>query len=97
MVANNLTYNTDITDRDLLVSIYEEIQNMKDVIQFIPNWISITDTAKNNDLSYRQMYRRVIDSGRFESEIHYKHMDGEIYVHKSILHLLQRKRTRRAS
>jgi len=92
MVTNNLSYNKEISDRDFLISIYEEIQNMKEVIQFIPNWITIKDVAINNGLGYRQMYRRVVESGNYKMDKHFKKMDGEIYIHKSIIHSLQRKR-----
>jgi len=92
MVANNLTYNTEISDRDLLISMYEEILNMKEVIQYIPNWISLNDVSVNNGLGNRQMYRRVVESGNYQINKHFKHMDGEIYIHKSIIYSLQRKR-----
>ena len=83
---------TQITEKDLLISIYEEIQNMKQIIEFIPNWITIKDVSDNNGLGVRQMYRRVVESGNYQNNTHYKKMDGEIYIHKSIIHSLQRKR-----
>ena len=82
----------NFTDREFLISIYEEIQNIKEVIQFIPNWISLKDVSLNNGLGIRQMYRRVVESGNYEIDKQFKHMDGEIYIHKSIIHSLRRKR-----
>jgi len=82
----------NVTEKELLISIYEEIQNMKEIIQYIPNWITIKDVSDNNGLGVRQMYRRVVESGNYENNKHYKKMDGEIYIHKSIIHSLQRKR-----
>ena len=83
-----------ISDRDLLESIYTKMVSLSETIEFFPDWISIADTARNNDLSYRQMYNRVVESGNYQLHKHYKHMDGEIYIHKSINHTLQRKRRR---
>lgn len=83
---------TQITEKELLISIYDEIKNMKEIIQFIPDWITIKDVSINNGLGIRQMYRRVVESGNYQNNIHYKTMDGKIYIHKSIIHLLQRKR-----
>lgn len=87
-----MSFPTQITEKELLISIYQEIQNMKEVIQYIPNWITIKDVAQNNGLGVRQMYRRVVESGNYQNNKHYKKMDGEIYIHKSIIHSLQRKR-----
>ena len=81
-----------ITEKELLISIYAEIKNMKEIIQFIPDWITIKDISINNGLGVRQVYRRVVESGNYENNKHFKKMDGEIYVHKSIIHSLQRKR-----
>ena len=85
-----------ISDRDLLESIYTRMVSLSETIEFFPDWISIVDTARNNDLSYRQMYNRVVESGNYQLDKHYKHMDGDIYIHKSINHTLQRKRRRAA-
>ena len=84
--------NTHISDRDLLVSIFEEIVSLKDTIKYIPEYISLWDVAKFHKLSYKQLYRRVVESGDFEPDTHYKKDGGEIKVAKSILHLLKRKR-----
>ena len=82
----------NVTEKELLISIYEEIQNMKEIIQYIPNWITIKDVSDNNGLGVRQMYRRVVESGNYQINKHFKKMDGQIYIHKSIIHSLQRKR-----
>ncbi len=84
--------NAHISDRDLLVLIFEEIMSLKDIIQCIPEYISLCDVANHHTLSYKQLYRRVVDSGDFEPDTHYKKDGGEIKVAKSILHLLKRKR-----
>lgn len=83
-----------ISDRDLLESIYTRMISLSEIIEFFPDWISLTDTARNSDMGYRNMYRRVVESGNYELDKHYKFMDGEIYIHKSINHTLQRKRRR---
>lgn len=82
----------NISDRDLLVSIYEEMVSLRDTIRYIPNFISMVDVADFHNLSYKQMYRRVVESGDFEEDTHYKRVNGEVRVSKSILHLLKRKR-----
>ena len=93
-MSNNII---EVSDRDLLESIYSKIISLSEIIEFFPDWISITDTARSNELSYRQMYNRVVESGNYQLDKHYKHMDGEIYIHKSINHTLQRKRKRRVA
>lgn len=82
----------EISDRDLLISIYEEMVSLRDTIRYIPNYISLSDVSEFHNLSYKQMYRRVVESGDFELDKHYKKDGGEIKVSKSILHLLKRKR-----
>ena len=83
---------TQITDRDLLISIYEEMVSLRDTIRYIPNFISLWDVSTFHNLSYKQLYKRVVDSGDFEPDTHYKKDNGEIKVSKNILHLLKRKR-----
>ena len=82
----------DITDRDLLAAIYQEIQTMKQAFMSVPDYLEISEIAKFNDLSTKQLYKRVVSSGDFEEGVQYKREDGNIKVSKSILHLLQRKR-----
>lgn len=82
----------NISERDLLVSIYEEVVSLRNTIKYIPNYISLNDVSEFHNLSYKQMYRRVVESGDFEEGNHYKKEGGEIKVSKSILHLLKRKR-----
>lgn len=87
-----MNLSTHISDRDLLVSIFEEIVSLKDTIKYIPDYISLHDVATFHNISSKQLYRRVVDSGDFEPDTHYKKDGGEIKVAKSILHLLKRKR-----
>ena len=82
----------DITNRDLLVAIYQEMQTMKQAFMSVPDYLEISEIAKFNDLSTKQLYKRVVSSGDFEEGVQYKREDGNIKVSKSILHLLQRKR-----
>lgn len=85
-------HTNDITDRNLLVAIYQEIQTMKQAFMSVPDFLEISEIAKFNDLSTKQLYKRVVSSGDFEEGVQYKREDGNIKVSKSILHLLQRKR-----
>ena len=82
----------DITDRNLLEAIYQEMQTMKQAFMSVPDYLEISEIAKFNDLSTKQLYKRVVSSGDFEEGVQYKREDGNIKVSKSILHLLQRKR-----
>ena len=84
--------NNDITDRNLLEAIYQEMQTMKQAFMSVPNYLEISEIAKFNDLSTKQLYKRVVSSGDFEEGVQYKREDGNIKVSKSILHLLTRKR-----
>jgi len=87
-----MIFSQNISDRDLLLSIYEEITSLRDAIKYIPNYISLNDVSEFHNLSYKQMYRRVVESGDFEDGKHYKKDNGELKVSKNILHLLKRKR-----
>lgn len=82
----------DITTRDLLVAIYQEMQTMKQAFMSVPDYLEISEIAKFNDLSTKQLYKRVVSSGDFEEGVQYIREDGNIKVSKSILHLLTRKR-----
>lgn len=82
----------NITDRNLLEAIYQEMQTMKQAFMSVPDYLEISEIAKFNDLSTKQLYKRVVSSGDFEEGVQYKREDGNIKVSKSILHLLQRKR-----
>jgi len=81
-----------ISDRDLLETIYKEMVSMKKLIEFIPQWIPIYVVSNNLEMSYRNMYKRVVESGVYQSNIDYKKVDNEICVNKNIIHTLQRKR-----
>ncbi len=81
-----------VTEKELLVSIYEEVLSLKETIKYIPNYISLWDVSSFHGLSYKQLYKRVVESGDFEPDVHYKKDNGELKVSKNILHLLKRKR-----
>jgi len=81
-----------VTEKELLVSIYEEVLSLKETIKYIPNYISLSDVSSFHELSYKQLYKRVVESGDFEPDVHYKKDNGELKVSKNILHLLKRKR-----
>jgi len=87
-----VNFSKNVSDRDLLVSIYEEMVSLRDTIKCIPSFISLIDVAEFHHITYKQLYNRVVTSGDFEPDTHYKKDNGEIKVSKSILHLLKRKR-----
>ena len=66
--------------------------SMKEAFMSVPDYLEISEVAKFNDLSTKQLYKRVVSSGDFEEDVQYKRVDGNIKVSKSILHLLTRKR-----
>lgn len=82
----------EITDRNLLEAIYQEMVSMKQAFMSVPDYLEISEVAKFNDLSTKQLYKRVVSSGDFEEDVQYKRVDGNIKVSKTILHLLTRKR-----
>lgn len=86
-----------ITDRNLLEAIYQEMLTIKQAFMSVPDFLEISEIAKFNDLSTKQLYKRVVSSGDFEEDIQYKRVDGTIKVSKTILHLLQRKRSKQTS
>ena len=86
--------SNEITDRNLLEAIYQEMVSMKEAFMSVPDYLEISEVAKFNDLSTKQLYKRVVSSGDFEEDVQYKRVDGNIKVSKTILHLLTRKRRR---
>ena len=87
-----ITLANNITDRNLLEAIYQEMQTMKQAFMSVPDFLEISEIAKFNDLSPKTLYKRVVSSGDFEEDVQYKRVDGNIKVSKTILHLLTRKR-----
>ena len=83
----------EITDRNLLETIYEEMVSVKKLIQSIPNWISVSDVATHIGLSNDSVRYRVVNSGDYEFGVDFKYIGTKrLVLHKSILHTLKRLR-----
>lgn len=82
----------NFSDRELLETIFEEMVSLKNIVGSFPKWIPLYIVSDEMDMSYRNMYRRVVESGLYEEDNHYKKVDGEVCVNKSIIHTLKRKR-----
>ena len=85
-----------ISDRDLLETIYDEMVSLKKVVEFFPQWIPLNIVSDDMKMSYRNMYRRVVESGLYEMDNHYKRVDGEVCVNKNIIHTLKRRRKQKS-
>ncbi len=87
-----MDFSNIISDRELLETIYEEMVSLKNIVSSFPNWIPLYVVSDEMNISYRQIYRRVVESGLYEENNHYKRIDGDVCVNKSIIHTLKRKR-----
>ena len=87
----------NISDRELLETMYEEITSLKQTLNYYPQWIPIYLVAEEMQLSNRQMYKRVVESGIYEEGKHYKKIGNDVCVNKKIIHTLRRKRKQKAT
>ena len=83
----------NISDRDLLETIYTEMISVKKLIHSIPNWISVSDVSTHIGLSNDSVRNRVVNSGDYECGVDFKYIGSKrLVLHKSILHTLKRLR-----
>lgn len=82
-----------ISDRDLLISLYEEVLNVKKLIHSIPNWISVSDVSHHLGLSSESIRNRVVYSGDYECDVDFKYIGKrKLVINKNVLHTLKRLR-----
>jgi len=79
-------------DRQILIQIRQEIEQIKQAIMSIPKWISLTDVAKDRGISRQSLYMR-IQNGEFEPEVDFKYIGNKIYIARSTVSRIQRKRS----
>mgnify|MGYP003521857400 FL=1 len=61
-----MNFSNIISDRELLETIYEEMVSLKNIVSSFPNWIPLYVVSDEMNISYRQIYRRVVESGLYE-------------------------------
>jgi len=83
----------NITDRELLETIYDEMVSMKKLIHHIPNWISVSYVSNHIGLSNDSVRYRLVESGDYEYGKDFKYIGKrKLVVNKSVLHTLKRLR-----
>jgi len=94
----------NLTDRELLETIYrdtlslkDELKTLKKTIYSIPQWISITDIANYREMSKESVRHRVVNSGDYELDKDYKYDGKRIVVNKNIIHTIKRQRKPKGS
>ena len=80
-----------MTDRDILLKILSEFQMIKDAFMQLPEWYPLTEIARDKGIS-RQSLRSKILSGEFEPEVDFKYEGHKIFIARSAVPLIRRKR-----
>ncbi len=79
-------------DRQILIQIRHEIEQIKRAIMAIPEWISMSDVAKDRGISRQSLWMR-LQNGEFEPEVDFKYIGNKIYIARSAVSRIQRKRS----
>lgn len=78
-------------DRQLLIQIRQEIEEIKKAVLSIPEWISLGDVARDRGMNRQALWAR-IQRGEFEPEVDFKYIGNKIYIARSAVSRIQRKR-----
>lgn len=97
-----ITLTNTTSHRDILETIVSltqqvssltyEVGQLKSIVAFTPEWITIDEVAIQNDISKQQLNRRVVESGIYTPTKQFKYINTDLYIHVSIVPELQRKR-----
>lgn len=79
-------------DRQILIQIRQEMEQIKRAVMSIPKWISLTDVARDRGISRQSLYMR-IQNGELEPEVDFKYIGNKIYIARSAVSRIQRKRS----
>ena len=80
-----------MTDRDIMLQLLDEFRQIKDAFLQLPEWYSLTEIARDKGLS-RQTLRARLLNGEFEPEVDFKYDGHKIYIARSAVPRIRRKR-----
>ncbi len=81
-----------MNDRQILIQIRQEIEEIKKAVLAIPEWISLSDLAKDRGISRQALWYR-LQKGEFEPEVDFKSIGNKIYVARSAVFRIKGKRS----
>ena len=80
-----------MTDRDILLQILDEFRTIKDAFLQLPEWYPLTEIARDKRIS-RQSLRTKLLNGEFEPEVDFKYEGHKIFIARSAVPRIRRKR-----
>lgn len=80
-----------MTDREILIKLLNELQEIKDAFIQLPEWYPLTEIARDKGLT-RQSLRSKLLSGEFEPEVDFKYEGHKIFIARSAVPRIRRKR-----
>jgi hypothetical protein len=80
----------DIETKNILISLREDIREIKEAFVSLPKWISLTDVAHDKGLTSQAVRKKLIE--HFEPEVDYKYKGGKIYIARSTVSMIKRDR-----
>ena len=78
-------------DTSLLMQILSEVKELKEAFIQLPEWFSLSEIAKDKGLT-RQTVRTQVLNGEFEPEVDFKYQGHKIYIARSAVPRIRRKR-----
>lgn len=80
-----------MTDREILLQLLNEFQIIKDAFLQLPEWYPLTEIARDKGIS-RQSLRAKLLNGDFEPEVDFKYEGHKIFIARSAVPRIRRKR-----
>jgi len=80
----------DIETKNILISLREDIKEIKEAFVSIPKWISLSDVAHDKGLSPQAVRKKLFK--HFEPEVDYKYKGGKIYIARGTVSKIRRNR-----
>ena len=80
-----------MSDTQLIQEILSELKEIKQAFIQLPKWFSLSDVVTDKGLS-RQAVRAQLLKGDFEPEVDFKYQGNKIYIARSAVSRIRRKR-----
>jgi len=80
-----------MTDREILIQLLNEFREVKDAFLQLPEWYPLSEIARDKGLT-RQSLRSKLLSGEFEPEVDFKYEGHKIFIARSAVPRIRRKR-----
>lgn len=80
-----------MNDTSLLLEVLAELKEIKEAFIQLPEWFPLSELSKDKGLT-RQTIRAQLLNGSFEPEVDFKYIGNKIYVARSAVSRITRKR-----